>query len=107
MSHVLTGRARGDTGDRLAPLECTVYSVRARTVKTPTSTGTISGDSRSRNVAEDRPPEQVHRGDNLRFRQHIEIAISDGMAQLDTGNWSVPSVQSGVVDLGRLRLQTR
>ena len=40
----------------------------------------------------------------------IEIAISDGMAQLDTGNWSVSSVQSGVVNLGRLiklLLQTR
>ena len=33
---------------------------------------------------------------------NIEIAISDGMAQLDTGNWSVSSVQSGVVNLGRL-----
>ena len=41
---------------------------------------------------------------------NIEIAISDGMAQLDTGNWSVSSVQSGVVNLGRLInlcLQTR
>ena len=33
---------------------------------------------------------------------NIEIAISDGMAHLDTGNWSVSSVQSGVVNLGRL-----
>ena len=27
---------------------------------------------------------------------NIEIAISDGMAQLDTGNWSVSSVQCPV-----------
>ena len=33
---------------------------------------------------------------------NIEIAISGGMAQLDTGNWSVSSVQSGVVNLGRV-----